>query len=251
MSLTLFAATMFGLAVGLFVESGRKPSRIARLVQQDSAALASPGSQSTSDPGWQRMLTFGACAVAGVASILLLGGILGFVVAVAVVIFGPRALGSLESKSARERRELILGDAPLVAELLASCLQAGVSDQRALRSVTDALNGPVVEELGAVLRSLNLGTDPVQAWGLLESDSPLAPIARAFARSAQSGAPLSSLLAGVAQELRSKHASAIETAARSVAVKAVGPLGLCFLPAFILLGVIPLVASLFGQIAPF
>lgn len=251
MNITLLAAIGFGLAVGLFVESGRKPSRVARLAGRLSREQASVPDGIETDPSRQRVLTLLACGVAGIASVFLLGGILGFVVAAAVVVFGPRVLGSLESRSSRERRELILSDSPLVAELLASCLQAGVSDQRALRSVTSALSGPIVEELGVVMRALALGTDPAKAWEMLEAESPLAPIARAFARSAQSGAPLSTLLASVAQELRSKHASAVETAARSVAVKAVGPLGLCFLPAFILLGVVPLVASLFSQVAPF
>ncbi|MFZ1362765.1 MAG: type II secretion system F family protein [Candidatus Nanopelagicales bacterium] len=251
MSMTVLAAIGFGLAVGLFVESGRKPSRVARLVGRRRTVNALPNIAVEADPGRQRIFIYAACGVAGLASALLLGGVLGFVVAGAVMIIGPRVLSSLESKSTRERRELILSDAPLVAELLAACLQAGVSDQRALRSVATALNGPVVDELGVVLRALNLGTDPVQAWGMLEADSPLAPIARAFARSAQSGAPLSSLLAGVAGELRFKRSSAIETAARSVAVKAVGPLGVCFLPAFVLLGVVPLIASLFSKVAPF
>ena len=126
-----------------------------------------------------------------------------------------------------------------------------MSDQRAIRSVALALDGAVVDELGMVHRALSLGTDPAEAWSMLEPESPLAPIARAFARSAQSGAPLSSLLAGVARELRSKHAASVEASARAVAVKSVAPLGLCFLPAFVLLGVVPLVASLFSQVTPF
>lgn len=250
MNLEVVAAVGFGLAVWLFMGSSRKPSRLSRLTSNASEGESELANEQT-DPKRQQRVTLAACGVAGLAVILLIGGVLGVVLAVAIVALGPKVLGSFETKSARVRRELILSDAPLVAELLASSLQAGVSDQRALRSVAASLNGPVVEELGMVQRALALGTDPVQAWGMLDSDSPLAPISRAFARSAQSGAPLSALLASVGQELRSKHAAAVEAAARSVAVKSVAPLGLCFLPAFILLGVVPLVASLFAQVAPF
>lgn len=279
---SVLAALAFGAALAWFIGSGRRPSRIsriARLSQQsqraglavssqraaaDQRAAKAPGAARDSradrlgfgtgrdsDPKRQAVVSYGACGVAALAAVLLIGGVLGYVVAAAAMAVGPRFLGSLETKSTRIRRERILSDAPLVAELMAACLQAGVSDQRALRSVVSSLDGPVVTDLGVVLHALTLGTDPEEAWQLLDHDSPLAPIARAFARSAQSGAPLSQLLASVAQELRAKHAAAVETAARSVAVKSVGPLGLCFLPAFILLGVVPLVASLFTQVSPF
>lgn len=250
MSMTAVAAIGLALAIAMLVDSGRKPSRVRRLTQQSVSQDSSSEASKVVDPNRHRVVAFAACSVAGLAAILLLGGPLGWALAVGAVAFGPRILGKLEPKATRLHREAVVADAPLVAELLAACLQAGVSDQRAIRSVASALDGPIIDELGVVHRALSLGTDPSDAWAMLDRESPLAPIARAFSRSAQSGAPLSSLLTAVARELRAKHASSVEVAARSVAVKSVGPLGLCFLPAFILLGVVPLIASLFSQVAP-
>lgn len=280
MILSILAAALFAVALALAINAGGRQSRTSRIVAKSSsvsregqAYASSSRNQQSSQldgrlransgqaliesraaeqlPDRQTAIVLAACGVAGLAAFLLLGGLIGVGAAIAIVVFGPKILSSFESRATRVRRESILRDSPLVAELLAACLQAGVSDQRALKSVIAALDGPIVQDLGMVLHALSLGTDPADAWNMLESGSPLGPIARAFIRSANSGAPLSTLLANVSTELRSKHAAAVESAARSVAVKSVAPLGVCFLPAFILLGVVPLVASLFSQVSPF
>ena len=45
-------------------------------------------------------------------------------------------------------------------------------------------------------------------------------------------------------------ASAGLSRARSAGVVAMAPLGLCFLPAFVCLGIVPIVLSLFGEVLP-
>jgi hypothetical protein len=52
----------------------------------------------------------------------------------------------------------------------------------------------------------------------------------------------------LAAEVRAERRSAAEQAARRVGVLAVAPLGLCFLPAFLLLGVVPVVVGLAGPL---
>ncbi|HNO40656.1 MAG TPA: type II secretion system protein, partial [Marmoricola sp.] len=49
----------------------------------------------------------------------------------------------------------------------------------------------------------------------------------------------------LAGDLRDQAAAAVEARARSVEVRAAGPLGLCLLPAFVVLGIVPLVAGMF------
>jgi len=65
---------------------------------------------------------------------------------------------------------------------------------------------------------------------------------------AESGAPLSDVLAGLAEDARARALLAARLRARAVGVRAVLPLGLCFLPAFVLLGVVPLVAGMVSQV---
>ena len=81
------------------------------------------------------------------------------------------------------------------------------------------------------------------AWADALADSVLAPAARAVVRAYESGAPVADALCHVAMDLRRNVRSAAETEARKAGVRAVIPLGVCFLPAFVLVGVVPVVAG--------
>ena len=73
-------------------------------------------------------------------------------------------------------------------------------------------------------------------------------ISDALITSLHSGSPIASQLTDVEFVLQSSIDTEKLKRIKSVAVKSVLPLGLCFLPAFILLAVIPIVASLIGGI---
>ena len=75
-------------------------------------------------------------------------------------------------------------------------------------------------------------------------DTELGPISSVMRRSAATGAPAALLLCGLANDLRAELRATALSDARRLGVRAAGPLGLCFLPAFILIGVVPLVLSL-------
>lgn len=79
-------------------------------------------------------------------------------------------------------------------------------------------------------------------------DDPLAPAARALGRAAEGGAPVAAAVARLAADARARSRAQGELAARRVGVLVVAPLGLCFLPAFVLLGVVPVVAGLVGPL---
>ena len=81
-------------------------------------------------------------------------------------------------------------------------------------------------------------------------DATLAPLARALVRSQVSGASVVQAVERLADELERESLARAEDAARRVGVAAAVPLGVCLLPAFMLLGVVPTVASLFGSVAP-
>ncbi|MCW2777557.1 MAG: hypothetical protein JWN17_1282, partial [Frankiales bacterium] len=55
-------------------------------------------------------------------------------------------------------------------------------------------------------------------------------------------------VARLAADARAEARSAAEQRARRAGVLAVAPLGLCFLPAFVLLGVVPVVVGLAGPL---
>lgn len=194
--------------------------------------------------------TRAAVLLGAVGAWALVGGTLGLAIAVGVVFAGPRALARLESRGTRARRRRLTADAPTVADLLAACLAAGSTLPAALRAVGTAVPGPTGSLLHMATGRLELGADPQSAWEELATEEALAPVARAAIRAHDSGAPLADVLLGVADDLRVRHRTAVEAAARGVGVRAVGPLGACFLPAFMLLGVVPLVGSLVTQVLP-
>jgi hypothetical protein len=89
---------------------------------------------------------------------------------------------------------------------------------------------------------MELGVGPAQAFA--QWDGVADPLIRAFERSQRTGAALAEECARVAADLRAEEFGRIQQSARSVGVRAVFPLMGCFLPAFVLLGVVPVVAAL-------
>jgi len=142
-------------------------------------------------------------------------------------------------------------------DVLAVCLEAGMAVPAA--AAATARSAPPT--LAAVLRRaadlLALGADPAVAW-TLSVDSAAAPLAaqdvqidallRLARRSASSGAALARGVAGLADQCRHDAAHAAAAAAERAGVLIAGPLGLCFLPAFVCLGIAPVVAGLAGQV---
>jgi Flp pilus assembly protein TadB len=197
-----------------------------------------------------RSTTRAAAAGLGIAMALVVGGVLGLAVGVAVAVAAGRLIPRLEPVGARRRRHDRAAELPLTLDLLGVCLRAGMPLVAALETVADALPGPFSDDLRIVAGLQRLGAAPAAAWSELTSDADLAPVSRAVARSAESGSRLAAAFDRLAADRRSALASAGLSRARSAGVIAMAPLGLCFLPAFVCLGIVPIVLSLFGEVLP-
>ena len=114
----------------------------------------------------------------------------------------------------------------------------------ALGVVAGALPGPAAARLAEVVPRLRLGVDPAQVWADLAADPALGPLGRALARAHRTGAPVVPAVERLADELTRSARAEVEDRARAVGVKAAVPLGLCLLPAFVLIGIVPVVAGL-------
>jgi Flp pilus assembly protein TadB len=183
-------------------------------------------------------------AALGVVMAVVLGGVIGIVLGIVVAVAAPGALMRLESREQRHRREMLQRQAPAAADLMAACLAAGATPVDSVRAVSHALGEPIAGPLDRLTGALGLGADPAGAWAALAADASLRPIARAAARSAETGAPLAALLASVADDQRDESRARAEALARASGVRSVAPLAACFLPAFLLIGIVPVVASL-------
>lgn len=159
------------------------------------------------------------------------------------------AVGRMEPPAVRRRRERLAAAVPQVVDLMAACLGAGLSPSAALEHVTSAVGGPAAEDLAAVLARLRLGVDPATVWRDLARHPQLGGLGRALARAVESGASVAEAMQRLSGDLRRTARSDVESRARAVGVKAAVPLGVCLLPAFVLVGVVPLVAGAVGVLA--
>lgn len=189
-----------------------------------------------------------ACPLLAAALLLLLPPAVGVAAGVTVLALGPRALARLEPAAVRRQREQLEADLPLVLDLLAACLAGGATVPAAAAAVGRAVGGPAAARVERVTVALDIGSSGRDAWLLLAGSDPerdpLGPAARTLSRAADSGSAVAQALTGAAVEARSRRRSAGTEAARRAGVLSVGPLTLCHLPAFVLLGVVPVVVGL-------
>lgn len=234
---------LLGLVAALAVAAVGAPS---------SRPSVPPGPRSRRGPGGVQGATprrsVVAPLVAGVATAVLTGGVTGAVLGVVVALMTAAALGRLEPRAHRNRREALERQAPLLVDLVAACLASGAPLERSLEVAAAAVGSPSAQVLERGLASLRLGADPGPVWAEVAEDPALAGLARAVARSQQTGAPLSTLLPRVAEQARVAHRVRAEARIRTAAVRLTAPLGVAFLPAFVLLGVVPVVASWAGEL---
>ncbi len=177
----------------------------------------------------------------GGACVALLGlgaGAVAAVVACPAAAFGLRVL---------QRRPIPLPvnrSVALALDLTAAALRAGRPLADALIAAAPAADSPVERPLRRVAGLLRLGAEPEQAWSVLARDGPLAPVAVVAVRSAASGVRLASAFERLAGEIRAETSASATARAHRAGVVVMAPLGACFLPSFVCLGVVPVVVGI-------
>jgi pilus assembly protein TadC len=232
------SAALVLLALALLLVPGE------RAVQARTRALLVP----TAEVGPDR---FGAAAP------LVVSGLLGAAVALGVGGVAGAVAGVVLAVGVRAVLVRLGGDrtAPLdplavagTFDLLAACLRSGLPVATAAEVV--AVSAPPA--LASVLRQaadlLTLGAEPEAAWAAAAAEPAAEPLARLARRSARSGASLAAGVTELAAEQRGRAEDAAAAAAERAGVLVTGPLGLCFLPAFLCLGVVPVVLGLAGPV---
>lgn len=141
----------------------------------------------------------------------------------------------------------VTSELPVVLGLLSSGVRAGATVPACLTAVSRAAGGGLGGELAAVSEQLRLGAAPADAWRRPALPEPLTAAGRDLARAADTGAPVAELLDRHAADLR--RALRVRAVARveRLGVLVVAPLGLCFLPAFVLIGIVPMAAELLSR----
>ncbi|MEV6961384.1 type II secretion system F family protein [Streptomyces sp. NPDC051207] len=243
-----------GVAVGTALAVAWVARRLAAMrseqrMRRRLAVLPAPGAGRT-----ERRLPVREAARRGMplvgavcAGWLLIGGVAG--VAVGSVVAGglwrwrlrQEAAGTAatERDAAEAARQL-----PLAADLLAACIAAGAGPVIAAQAVGEALGGPVGDGLARGAAEVRLGGEPGDAWRRLAAVPGAGPLARLVERADVSGLPAAGPVARVAAEARADWARTATARARRAAVMVTAPVGLCFLPAFVTVGILPVVIGL-------
>lgn len=147
---------------------------------------------------------------------------------------------SAASNGTEQTSNVPLVDTALVLELLAAQLRAGLAPLAALGTLAEALNS---RPLHAVCQRLQMGSGWGSAWSGSAAGT-FGELRDALAPAYTGGAPSTALLLSLADAHRLNERRAAERAAGKLSVALVVPLGLCSLPAFICLGIMPILISL-------
>lgn len=183
-------------------------------------------------------------SMAGLGAGLVLGGPLAVPAGTAVAAGVWVVAGRLEPAEVRRRREEVRRDLPHVVTLLAAALRSGLAPVDAIGLVSRALPGAAADRLAPVSTRLQLGGDVVPIWAALAADPDLGALGRTMARAHRTGAPVVAAVERLGDDLARRGRAEVEDRARAVGVRAAVPLGLCLLPSFLLLGIVPLAVSL-------
>jgi pilus assembly protein TadC len=216
------------LAAALALAGGPRRARPRRVERAERAAPS------------RRTLELVAASAAAGACLLVLGIARGAVASALVV---PGVVLVVRWAHSRPSRPAAAPSLPLALDLIAVALRAGQPVDAALIVAAPAA-GELAGDLVRVGRLLRLGADPVDAWGAVTDVPGLAAVAAAARRSATSGIRLAGAFEAMAAQLRVDRRAAGQARAQRVGVLAAAPLGLCFLPSFVCLGIVPALIGL-------
>ena len=165
----------------------------------------------------------------------------------------PASRGAVERRAAARRLAVRRAAAPVVLDLLGAALLAGLNPHKAVLRVADRAPEPLKPELDLAAAVLRLGGSPAAALHAAAERSGIGELraaASAFEAAERWGAPPAEALAARAEALRSRARLQAEAEAGRAAVRLAFPLVLCFLPAFVLLTVVPTMAGALRAVTP-
>jgi pilus assembly protein TadC len=234
----LLAVATWAMA-GLLILSEPRPAPRRRSLRPPQLPHVAP----------ERLARPAAAAAAGAIAVLWHPGI-GLVAGFLLWWLLPAVVERLDRSSEVRHREALERQLPLAAGLLAACLAAGATLPRSLRVTADAVGDPARSLLQRAAGASELGAPPSEIAAILAGPGSASwrGVGAAVLRSAASGAPLAELLGVQADQALHTWSADAAARARAAAVRSVMPLALCYLPAFLLLGVGPVVAGLLGAV---
>ncbi len=153
---------------------------------------------------------------------------------------------AMGARARKRRKREIDAEVPQLLDLLAVASSAGLSAPLALRRASEAVYGPLADELRQVLRASDLGArwrDELAAMASRTGSADLRRAVAALGRTETLGASLATSTAELAASVRAARRAATTQRARTAPIKMLFPLVFLILPAFLLLTVVPVLLS--------
>ncbi len=166
---------------------------------------------------------------------------LGVIAALGVWLWMVRRGIHLRRKTSIELRRGL----PEALDLFALATSAGLSVRQSLDEVAVRLEGPVGEALKSAQRRIGMGMDVAEAFEELPGmyGESMRELSRPLVNSLRYGTSLSSSLSQAAEQARQARRRQAERSSRMVPLRLLLPLSVCVLPAFMLLTIVPSLAS--------
>lgn len=222
----------------------------ARRILRAATGGAAPAS-GPSGAGRARLRRIAAALAAALTLAVLIGGSISLPVATAAGIGVWWFTGRLEPAERRRLAQQQAAALPLTLELLAACRRAGLPAATALAVTSTAVEGTLAEMLGQSSELLGLGASAQEAYQGWPESGECGAARRILIRCAESGAPAAPALSRIARRARQRNQAKRRGDIRRAGVAVLAPLACCYLPAFLLTGVVPLGISLFERLHRF
>ncbi|ANN21516.1 hypothetical protein SD37_02695 [Amycolatopsis orientalis] len=162
-----------------------------------------------------------------------------------------RLLTWLRERTSRDKGGSELLRSAAILDLLAACLAGGLPVPVALEAVAPSASSATATALRSVAAHLAVGAGPAEAWAPVRDRPGLTELSVAAVRTARAGTALAAHAKDLASRLRESLSAEAEERAERAGVLLAAPIGLCFLPAFLCLGVLPVVLGLAGRLDGF
>ena len=156
-----------------------------------------------------------------------------------------KALNKPKSSKSKKALKVNLTQTREAVEILILTLSSGMTIPRSVQVASNYSNSPLIQKLQIAFKNHSLGANlETELKGISDLDKYWKLVTVQLQLSWEQGARILDNLSELDEFLIDLERSQILKKVKSAAVKSVIPLGLCFLPAFMLVVVVPLIAGL-------
>lgn len=152
-------------------------------------------------------------------------------------------------RAARQRRR-VEATLPDTIDLLVLAVRSGLLPLQAFRLLRPHLDPDTGDAVDELLAEIDRGARFADALTLLAHrlGPALHPLVDGFVAADRDGLPLAPVLERLSADARAQRRRRVDAVARELPVRLAAPLVVCSLPAFVLLGVVPLLLAAFASL---